>query len=377
MRKVYLDNAATTPVSDEVIESMVKNLKQTYGNPSSSHHFGREAKGQLEEARRKIATAIHAKPSQICFTSCGTESNNSVLKNAFQSLQIERILVSPIEHPSIHATIKEVAQDIEIVYLPIDKFGSILTDSLEKLLSEGNKKTLVSVMHANNEVGALNNIETICKISKKYNAFVHSDMVQTMGHLPLNMEALGIDFVAASAHKFHGPKGVGFLYIKNPNCLKPFISGGSQERGMRSGTENMASIIGMSVALEHAVKNIADDEAYVNNLRKSMAEKLGNTILDIEIITNLENSLYTVLTIGFPEIMSNDMLTFQLDMKGIACSSGSACSSGANKGSHVLEALNYPKERKAIRFSFSKFNKMDEIEYAVEKIVELYNETVK
>lgn len=373
-KHVYLDSAATTLVSKEVIEAMTKSLSEVYGNPSSTHHFGRIAKGQLEESRRHVANVIGAKPNQICFTSCGTESNNMVLRKSVEQLGVERILTTPIEHPSVYQTLKELAQKIEVVYLPICPKGSVLVDQLEQIITSSSKKALISVMHANNELGTLNDIESICNIAHKNGALVHSDMVQTVGHLPIDVTALGIDFIVASAHKFHGPKGIGFLYSKQTNAVGAFISGGSQERGMRSGTEGLASIVGLSVAIQNATSHIQEDLKHVDTLRHFMAEKLLEKIPNIDIITPLDKSLYTVLSVGFPSSMSHDMLPFQLDMKGVACSSGSACSSGANKGSHVLEAINYPKDRKVIRFSFSKYNTKDEIEYAVNQIEGLYME---
>lgn len=375
MNRVYFDNAATTPVNNLVIEKMTECLRNVYGNPSSSHSFGRDAKSLLEESRRKIAQLVGAKPSEIFFTSCGTESNNSILRSALMDEGIERIIATPIEHPSIHATLKSFSDQIKIEYVKLDEYGSVICSDLENLLSNSQEKTLVSIMHANNEVGALNDIVSIGNLCEKYKALFHSDMVQTMGHLPINFQEIKVDFVAASAHKFHGPKGVGFMYIRQPHKINAFITGGSQERGMRSGTENLASIIGMATALEIACQKVDKDILYLNSLRKTLADKLKSLFPTIGFMTNMENSLCTVLSVIFPKEMSNDMLLFQLDMKGVACSGGSACSSGANKESHVLSHLNAPKDRKVVRFSFSKYNNLDEINFCVEKIKELASES--
>ena len=376
MQRVYLDNAATTPLNPVVVEKMLFSLQNHYGNPSSTHSFGRESKGALEEARRKIAHLVGAKPSEIVFTSCGTESNNMVLKNAITDLGVERILVSKIEHPSVKKTVELLGEKIEVVFIPIDSDGAMVLDALEDTLKSSNKKTLISAMHANNEVGTLNHIAQIGDLAMQYHALFHTDMVQTVGHIPVSYKDTHIDFSSASAHKFHGPKGVGFLYMKQSNKLSPFISGGSQERGFRSGTENLTSIVGMAEALEIAVNGIEEDTRHVVSLRQYMASELTKNILGLDIITNLDNSLYTVLSVLFPKEMSNDMLQFQLDLKGIACSSGSACSSGADKGSHVIEALGIDPTRKVIRFSFSKYNTKEEIDFAIDRIKELYHEMI-
>lgn len=375
MNTVYFDNAATTPVNSEVIDVMTDCLKTIYGNPSSSHSYGRDAKAILEESRRKIANILGAKPSEIFFTSCGTESNNSILRNALQNDDIKRIISTPIEHPSIYSTLNSISNEIKIEYVKLDKYGVVNLEDLENLLSSDSSKALVSIMHANNEVGGLNDIKSIGDLCDKYQALFHSDMVQTMGHLPINLKEIKIDFLAASAHKFHGPKGVGFMFVRQPHKLNAFITGGSQERGMRSGTENMASIVGMAHALEIACSKIEEDIVHLNKLRHAMAEKLKMVFPNIGFMTNLDNSLCTILSVIFPKEFSNDMLLFQLDMKGVACSGGSACSSGANKVSHVLSHLNAPSDRKVVRFSFSKYNNLDEINFCVDKIKELASET--
>jgi len=374
MQRVYLDNAATTPLNSKVIEKMLFSLQNNYGNPSSTHSYGRESKGALEDSRRKIAQLVGAKPSEIIFTSCGTESNNMILKNAICDLGVQRILVTKTEHPSVKKTVECLSSQVEVVYIPIDTYGAMNLKDLESALQSSDKKTLISAMHANNEVGILNNIEAIGQLAHQYHALFHTDMVQTVGHIPVSYKDMNIDFSAASAHKFHGPKGVGFLFMKQSNKLSPYISGGSQERGYRSGTENLSSIVGMAEALEIAVQGIEEDTKQVTELRQYMADQLLKNVPGLQIITNLNNSLYTVLSVLFPTEMSNDMLPFQLDLKGIACSSGSACSSGADKGSHVIEALGIDPTRKVIRFSFSKYNTKEEIDFAIRQIKELYQE---
>lgn len=372
---MYFDNAATTPVRDEVIQVITNSLKNIYGNPSSSHFSGRDAKAQLEESRRTIAKILSCKPGELFFTSCGTESNNAILSNAVHQLGVTRILTTAIEHPSVYATVKCLPNHVKVEYLKLNSDGTVNIEELQSKLAESSEKTLVSVMHANNEVGALNDIGKIADIAKSNNAFVHSDMVQTMGHLPISFETMKLDFAVASAHKFHGPKGVGIMYVRQPIQLQPFITGGSQERGNRSGTENLASIAGMAKALELATADLDSDIKHLNGLRAHMRAQLISKFPTMEFLTNETNSLCTVLSVVFPPEFDKEMLLFQLDMKGIACSGGSACSSGANKGSHVLSQFDVPADRKVVRFSFSKFNNIDEIDYCVEKIGELLHES--
>lgn len=374
-RKVYFDNAATTPVHQDVISVITQSLSHIYGNPSSSHYSGRDAKAQLEESRRKIAKILDCKPSEICFTSCGTESNNAILYNAINHLGVRKVYTTAIEHPAIFNTLLQFQDRVQIHYLKLNPDGTVNLAELEKELKSNQEPALVTVMHANNEMGALNDIRKIAEISKANNAYVHSDMVQTMGHLPISMAEIPLDFLSASAHKFHGPKGVGFMYIRQPLSLKAFITGGSQERGYRSGTENLASIVGMARALELATAHIDKDIDYLNHLRHTMRAKLKAKFPSMEFLTPEVQSLCTVLSVIFPPEFDKEMLLFQLDMKGIACSGGSACSSGANKASHVLSQFDIPTDRKVVRFSFSKFNNLDEIDYCVEKIGELAQES--
>jgi cysteine desulfurase len=374
MTRVFFDNAATTPIHPEVVTVMTKCLSDVYGNPSSTHSYGREAKGQLEESRRSIAKLLGAKPSEIFFTSCGTESNNTILRSAVRNAEISEIWTTPIEHPSIFQTSQHICSDIPIRYLELNPNGSVNLDSLEKALIAANKKVLVSVMHANNEVGVLNDLTSISELCQKYHALLHSDMVQTMGHLPINFQELKVDFASASAHKFHGPKGVGFMFIRQPNQVEAFITGGSQERGHRSGTENLASIVGMTKALELATSNIAQDIDYLNHLRTHLISKLKGSFPSMSFLTEIDQSLCTIVSAVFPPEFDSEMLLFQLDMKGIACSGGSACSSGANKASHVLAHFHLPEGSKVVRFSFSKFNTEKEIDFCLEGIKQIASE---
>lgn len=377
INRVFFDNAATTPVHPEVVQVMTHSLSETFGNPSSTHSFGREAKGQLEESRRGIAKILGAKPSEIFFTSCGTESNNTILRNALMCEEIDEIWTTPIEHPSIFQTSQQICKDIPIRYIELNKNGSVNLTQLEKAFSTCDKRVLVSIMHANNEVGVLNNLKSISEICKKYGAKLHSDMVQTMGHIPIHFQEIQVDFASASAHKFHGPKGVGFMYIRQPNHIQAFITGGSQERGNRSGTENLASIVGMARALELATKNLDLDIVYLNSLRETFMSKLQSSFPTISFLNKLDESLCTIVSAIFPPEFDAEMLLFQLDMKGVACSGGSACSSGAAKASHVLAHFSLPSNCKVVRFSFSKFNTEAEINFCIEKIKEISAERVQ
>lgn len=374
MNRVFFDNAATTPVHSEVIKVMTQCLTEFYGNPSSSHSYGREAKGQLEESRRTIAKILGAKPSEIIFTSCGTESNNAVLRNAIHDEKIEEIWTTPIEHPSIYQTSKQLCHNINVRYLELNANGSVNISALEKLLSNTSKKILLSVMHANNEVGVLNDLKAVSDVCQKAGVLLHSDMVQTMGHLPINFQEIKVDFASASAHKFHGPKGVGFMFIRQPHKIESFITGGSQERGHRSGTENLASIVGMAKALEIATKSLDVDISYLNHLRNTFMQKLKDNFPTIQFLTKLDESLCTIVSVIFPPEFDSEMFLFQLDMKGIACSGGSACSSGASKPSHVLTHFDVPQNCKVVRFSFSKYNTPQEIDFCIDKIKEIASE---
>lgn len=374
--QVYLDNAATTPIAPEVIDSMLSVLKEDYGNPSSSHGFGRKAKALLENARRTIAKTIHCSSSEIIFTAGGTEADNMALRCAVEQLDIKHIITSQIEHHAVLHTVEYLQKhfDLELSYVATDSKGNIDLRHLAELL-KSDKKTLVSLMHANNEIGTYLPIHEVSRLCRQNNALFHSDTVQSIGHIPLNLSELDIDFITCSAHKLHGPKGVGFLYANKQNRIQAFIQGGSQERGLRSGTENTAGIIGMAKALELMTLDLDVKINAVWELKKQMLESLQVGILGVMFNgeTSLEKSLYTVLNCSFPSSKNDGMLLFSLDLKGIACSGGSACTSGANTGSHVLRGINSDSTRQSIRFSFSHYTTKEEIEFTVNVLIDMFN----
>jgi cysteine desulfurase len=371
MKTVYLDNAATTPIAPEVVDVMVPFMKETFGNPSSTHSFGRKAKNALEIARRQIAKFIAAEASEIIFTSGGTEANNMVFHNAVHHLNVKRIITSPIEHHAVGHTVEYLSGkfDVELVYVRLTDDGHIDMAHLEELLSE-DKLTLVSLMHANNEIGNLLPLEEVGKLCKNYRAYFHSDTVQTIGHYPMDVKKFNLDFLSCSAHKFHGPKGIGFLFAAKKNTVTSFINGGGQERGHRGGTENIYGIIGMAKAMELAHHEMAEHQRHVQELKSYMAASIKKLHPAIRINgeENAEKSLYTVLNVCFPQTEANSMLLFMLDMNGIAASGGSACSSGSNKGSHVLGALKNAGNCSSIRFSFSRYTTREEIDYTIQKL---------
>ena len=374
--QVYLDNAATTPIAPEVIDSMLSVLKEDYGNPSSSHGFGRKAKALLENARRTIAKTIECSPSEIIFTAGGTEADNMALRCAVEQLDIKHIITSQIEHHAVLHTVEYLQKhfDLELSYVAADSKGNIDLRHLAELL-QTDKKTLVSLMHANNEIGTYLPIHEVSRLCKQNNALFHSDTVQSIGHILLNLSELDIDFITCSAHKFHGPKGVGFLYANKQNRIQAFIQGGSQERGLRSGTENTAGIVGMAKALELMTLDLDVKINAVWELKKQMLESLQVGIPGVMFNgeTSLEKSLYTVLNCSFPSSKNDGMLLFSLDLKGIACSGGSACTSGANTGSHVLRGINSDSTRQSIRFSFSHYTTKEEIEFTVNVLIDMFN----
>jgi cysteine desulfurase len=374
--QVYLDNAATTPIAPEVIDSILFVLKEDYGNPSSSHGFGRKAKALLENARRTIAKTIHCSPSEIIFTAGGTEADNMALRCAVEQLDVKHIITSQIEHHAVLHTVEYLQKhfDLELSYVATDSKGNIDLRNLAELL-KSDKKTLVSLMHANNEIGTYLPIHEVSRLCRQNNALFHSDTVQSIGHIPLNLSELDIDFITCSAHKLHGPKGVGFLYANKQNRIQAFIQGGSQERGLRSGTENTAGIIGMAKALELMTLDLDVKINAVWELKKQMLESLQVGILGVMFNgeTSLEKSLYTVLNCSFPSSKNDGMLLFSLDLKGIACSGGSACTSGANTGSHVLRGINSDSTRQSIRFSFSHYTTKEEIEFTVNVLIDMFN----
>ncbi len=377
MKQVYLDNAATTPIDPLVVEEITTVLSSVYGNPSSTHAFGRKAKAFIETARRTVANSISAQPSEILFTSGGTEADNMAVYCAVNDLQVKHIITSPIEHHAVLHTVQAFCQNYsEVTYsmVSLDEKGNVNLAHLEELLASSESKTLVSLMHANNEIGTLLPIQEVGTLCRKYDAFFHSDTVQTMGHYTFNLKELEVDFLTCAAHKLHGPKGVGFLYVNKRLTVSPLIHGGSQERGLRGGTENIYGIVGLSKALELANEGINKHQQHVKELKAYMIsrlqEELEGVVFHGEILK--DKSLYTVLNVCLPASDKSDMLLFTLDLKGIACSGGSACSSGSNKGSHVLEAIGADTSRPNVRFSFSRFTTREEIDYTVDTLKEIY-----
>jgi cysteine desulfurase len=373
--EVYLDNAATTPIVSEVIDVITATLKETFGNPSSSHFIGRKAKAIIENARRTIASTLNCNGSEIIFTGGGTEADNMAIRCCVEQLGVKHIITSEIEHHAVLHTIEYVKKlySISVSFVKCDSKGNIDLVHLEKLL-QTEEKTLVSLMHANNEIGTYLPIEKIGELCKFNNALFHSDTVQTVGHKHIDLSVFHIDFLTCSAHKIHGPKGVGFLYVNKRNKIQAFIQGGAQERGHRSGTENTAGIAGMAKALELATITLEKDTQHIWMLKQYMMQRLTEKIPTIQFNgeTEIEKSLYTILNCSFPSSKNNGMLLFSLDLKGISCSGGSACTSGANTGSHVLKALKADTSRQAIRFSFSRLTTKEEIDYTVNYLGELF-----
>ena len=374
MKKVYLDNAATSPVRDEVIEVMTQALKECYGNPSSTHSYGRSAKSAIENARKNIAKHLGAQASEIIFTSGGTEADNMILRCAVRDLGVERIITSKIEHHAVLHTAEALEQEagIELCFVDLDSDGHPVLEQLEQLLVSSAKKTLVSLMHVNNEIGTLCDIEAVARLCEQHKALFHSDTVQSVGHYLLDVSTLPIHFMTAAAHKFHGPKGVGFAFIRRNTGMKSFIVGGGQERGFRAGTEPYHNILGMEKALDMAMEDLEEEKAYVLDLKSHFIQQLRERIPGIEFngcSSDLKKSTYTLVNVRLPIGEQQAlMLLFHLDLKGIACSKGSACQSGSDAGSHVLSALLDEQQNKypSLRFSFSVFNNREDVEYVAE-----------
>jgi cysteine desulfurase len=372
--KVYLDNAATTAIHPDVVDAMIPVMRAQFGNPSSIHSYGREVRSALESARKKVAQLLKTSPSEIFFTSGGTEANNMAIRCSMHDLNLKHAITSTLEHHAVLHTLEDLAHagTIKLSLVNVDDQGHVDLNHLEELLKT-NDLTFVSLMHANNELGTLLPLKTVGEICKKYDAVFHSDTVQTMGHFVHDLSDLNIDFITCAAHKFHGPKGVGFLYINNRIKIKPFITGGAQERNMRGGTENVYGIIGLAKALEISYEHMLEDIDYIKGLKKYMADRLTDEIPGLKFNGDIsEGNLYTVLNVSFPETENAEMLLFNLDIAGIACSAGSACSSGSDIGSHVLRGIKANMMRPSIRFSFSRFTTKEEIDYTVEKLKELF-----
>ena len=376
MKAIYLDNAATTKIDIEVLDLMHTSMQENFGNPSSTHQFGRKAKAAVETARKNIAKHFNVSAPEIVFTAGGTEADNLILNNAVLNLGVQRIITSKIEHHAVLHSCEflQKTHNITLDFVHLDEFGSPDLQHLEELLSDSDNKTLVSLMYINNEIGTILPAHEICDLCKKYDAFFHSDTVQAIGHYHLDLQKTPIDFMVASAHKFHGPKGVGFAFFKKGFGVLPMFYGGDQERGARSSTENVHSILGMEKALEIASTNLENDKVYVENIKQYFINqllKVSNKIKFNGHSSDLRKSSYTILNVRFP--VNNSMLLFSLDMAGIAVSGGSACQSGSNKGSHVLAEILKDEEadKTSVRFSFSKFTTKEEIDRTILKIKEL------
>lgn len=378
MKTIYFDNAATTPLHKEVIDAITNSLKNNFGNPSSSHSFGRSSKTVIESCRKKIAQLLNADASEIVFTSCGTEGDNLVLQSAVKSLGVKHIITSKIEHHAVLHTVQELANyDVEVSYVNIDNKGVIDLDHLEQLILGSSTKTLVSLMHVNNEIGNVLDLNRVGHLCKQHNALFHSDTVQSIGKFNIDLKKTPVDFIIASAHKFNGPKGVGFLFLRRNTGLKPILFGGEQERGIRPGTEAIHNIVGLTKALEITIDHLEKDKKHISMLKSTFISKLKTAIPEVHFNGNSEiedTSTYTIVNFRLPiSNLQSNMFLFQLDLKGIACSQGSACQSGSSKGSHVLNELLRENElsKPSLRFSFSKFNTIEEIDYAVQVLKEL------
>ncbi len=378
MEQVYFDNAATTQIRDEVIERMTDVMKNNYGNASSTHSFGRSSKSLVEKVRKNIASHFNASAGEIVFTSGGTEADNLALRSAVRDLGIRNIITSKIEHHAVLHTAEQLKgeYEIEISFVDLNESGQIDYDHLRELLVN-KKKTLVSLMHVNNEIGNLLDIKKAAELCKEHDALFHSDMVQSVGHYEIDLQEVPIDFFAASAHKFHGPKGVGFCFIRKDSGLKPLIFGGEQERGYRAGTESVHNIVGLGESLKIAYERLEDERNFVKELKEYFISRVKDELPEIEFngcSGSLENSTYTLVNMRLPVSQEKAaMLLFQLDLKGIACSKGSACQSGATGGSHVLkEILNDQEMQKpSLRFSFSIYNTKEEVDYVITSLKEL------
>jgi cysteine desulfurase len=373
MKKIYLDNAATTKLDEHVFDAMLPFLKDEFGNPSSIHSFGRKTRSAIETARKSVSKLLNVTPAEIFFTSGGTEADNMAIVQTISSHNIKHAITSKIEHHAVEHTLQVLEKEgkIKLSWVNIDNRGNVDLAHLETLL-QNNERSFVSLMHANNEIGTLLPIEQVGNICEKHNAIFHSDTVQTMGHYSMNLPELKVHLVTCAAHKFHGPKGVGFLYINHQLKINPFIHGGAQERNMRGGTENVSGIIGLAKALEICNAEMIEHMQHIQELktymRKKVESEIPGTIINGE---NDENSLYTVLNCCFPKSDKGEMLLFNLDIHGIAASGGSACSSGSNQGSHVLRGIGADMERPSVRFSFSKYSTKEEIDFVVSKLKEL------
>ncbi len=374
---IYLDNAATTPMSPLVVEAMLPYMTTHFGNPSAAYGLGLENRLAIEHARKMVAGIFNTSPDTIYFTSGGTESNNTAIKCAVRELGCKHIISSPLEHHATLHTIEylEKKGEVRVSYVLLHDDGHVNLNSLEELLASSEEKTLVSLMHANNEIGNVLDIQRAGELCRKYGAYFHSDTVQTVGHYPISLKEIPVDFITASGHKFHGPKGSGILYVNKKLKMEPFIHGGSQERGMRAGTENLYGIIGFAAALDMATKRYEEDKKNISQLKVYMKRQLMGISVGATFNGDCsEDSLYTVLSVGFPKSDRSQNLLLDLNVKGICASGGSACSSGAG-GSHVMRAIDINhNDQTTVRFSFSRYTMIRDIDVAVDAVKEILNE---
>ncbi len=378
MKRVFFDNASTTPIDPEVMEVMIECMQQHYGNPSSIHKEGRTARTVVEQARRTVAQRLNASIGEIFFTSGGTESSNMALKGAVRDLGVRRIISSPLEHHCVLHSLDRLTgvKDLEVVKLPLTAKGLPDIQELERLLAAGGPKTMVSLMHSNNELGLMIDIHEVALLCQTHGALFHSDTVQTMGYFPFDLSKTPISFLTAAAHKFYGPKGVGFIYINADNAISPLMDGGSQERNMRAGTENIHGIVGLAKALDMAYDELETRKAKTTKVRDYFLQRLLAVMPEVEINGDPENGHFKVLSLSFPPSPKADLLLLNLDIAGISVSGGSACSSGAETVSHVLATLMPDSLRKTIRFSFSHHNTFEEADFVVQKLQEILEPVV-
>jgi cysteine desulfurase len=376
MQRIYFDNAATTSLAPEVLEAMMPYLTEKFGNPSSIYSYGRETRLAIEQARKSVAKNLGAKPAEIFFTSGGTESSNTVLNAAITDLGCKHIISSPIEHHATLHTVTHLAKlhNLRLSFVQILPNGHIDMDHLASLLAATTEKTIVTIMHANNEIGTMIDIAAVGQLCKQYGAYFHSDTVQTVGHFPFELSQLPVDFITGAGHKFHGPKGVGILYINENVKISPLVHGGSQERNMRAGTENLYGIVGFAKALELATEKHEEERAYIQSLKQYLHDQLIAKIPSVSFNGDpFGRSLYNLLSVNFPKNEKTEMILFNLDMHHVCASGGSACSSGAQQGSHVINALNKGSEIVTVRFSFSKQNTKAEIDQVVTALLTMLN----
>ena len=376
---VYLDNAATTPMDPEVLEAMLPYMKENFGNPSSTHAYGRKTKTAIEKSRKIIAGYLNCQPAELYFTSGGTEADNMALKCAVRDLGVKRVITAATEHKAVIESAELLRKQfgIEVEYLQLDEMGRPMASDLEERL-KNEMPTIVSLMHANNEIGTKIDLYTIGNICRKYGALFHSDTVQTMGHYTFDLSDIPVDFITCAGHKFHGPKGVGFLYVRKELRVKSMIQGGGQERQLRGGTENLYGIVGLGRAFELAYADLDNHITHVQGLKDHMKDELVKNFPEIGFNgdTSTEGSLYTVLNVCLPETENNKMFLFSLDLKGIAVSGGSACNSGASGGSHVLTAIGSSTSCTSVRFSFSRFTTKAEVDYTLSVVIDLLSAKV-